>query len=85
MPAPRSRLHQVLASCHPQQGHRCAERSSRLVGWLPMCGGLSDVAARLKVEAEWQHYHLVKCVDRKKEVEYNLLLVFSRFYLGVLR
>jgi hypothetical protein len=33
-----------------------------------MCGGLSDVVARLKVEVEWQDYHLIKCVDRKNEV-----------------
>jgi hypothetical protein len=44
-----------------------------------MCGGLSGVVARLKAEAEWQHYHLVKCVDRKNEVVKNLLVVFSRF------
>jgi hypothetical protein len=62
-------LAQAPALRHPQQGRRCAGRSSRLVGWWPMCGGLSGVAARLKAEAEWQHYHLVKCVERKNEVE----------------
>jgi hypothetical protein len=28
----------------------------RLVGWWPMCGGLSEVAARLKAEARRQHF-----------------------------
>jgi hypothetical protein len=67
MPAPHLRLHQAPASHRLQQGHQRAGRSSRLVGWWPMCGGLSDVAARLKAEAKWKHYHLVKCVDRKNE------------------
>ncbi len=61
-------LAQAPASCHLQQGHRRAGHSSRLKGWWPMCGGLSGVVAMLKAEAEWQQYHLVKCVDRKNEV-----------------
>ncbi len=48
-----------------QEGWR-AGRRSRLVGWWPMCGGLSEVAARLKVEADWQHHHLVRVLGQRK-------------------
>jgi hypothetical protein len=49
-----------------QQGRRRAGRGSRLAGWWPMCGGLSEVVARLKVEAERQHYHLDWVVGQRK-------------------
>jgi hypothetical protein len=31
-----------------------------------MCGGLSEVVARLKVEAERQHYHIVGVLGQRK-------------------
>ncbi len=49
-----------------QQGRRRAGRGSRLVGWWPMCGGLSEVAARLKAEAKPQHFHLVGVFGQRK-------------------
>jgi hypothetical protein len=30
-----------------------------------MCGGLSEVAAKLKGEAEWQHNHLVGVLGKR--------------------
>jgi hypothetical protein len=42
-----------------------ARKHTRLVEWWPMCGGLSEVVASLKAEAEWQHYHLLGVLGQK--------------------
>ncbi len=54
-------------------------RRSRLVGWWPMCGGLSEVAVRLKAQAEWQHFHLVGVLGQRKQGCVKKLLMFSCF------
>ncbi len=49
-----------------------------------MCGGLPEVAVRLKAEAERQHYHLVKVLGQKMKLCKIFCLVFSRFQAVIL-
>jgi hypothetical protein len=41
-----------------------------------MCGGLSEVAVRLKAEMEWQHYHLVRVLGQKLRLRKIFVSVF---------
>jgi hypothetical protein len=41
-----------------------------------MCGGLSEVAARLKEEVEQQHYHLVGVLGQKMRLCKKIVSVF---------
>ncbi len=67
----------LVPSSFSVDGKEC---QSRIVTWWPMCGGFSEVAARLKAEAERQHYHLVGVLHRTEKI--RLCKIFCYCFLG---